>query len=267
MRAQDVLNEIQGHLQRSRERVVLYVEGMTDVNVFAALCGHEEPRGILIVALGGNRKVARYVELASAAGDSYRGVYGVLDGDGASLSETAPRFDAQYSGPLFQWKRYSIENYLFEPSYWPGQWGALPDFQQIAHRDYAPYTALNVLVDDLQARFDDIGLGAHVFPTEPLTSGRQFEQLLWQGQVLVNDLDVRAEYATRLNIIRERITQSPAEMHALINGKFFTEHFAVQRAGSKEKAWEDWLAAAQNQRRPNDVQNLINRIADRHNLS
>src|SRR5256885_620949 len=134
---------IKSDLQRtgSGSGRVIYLEGVTDIDIFFGLLGIPVPtdsihQQTLVKGLTGNETVRRHVEVALSRG--YTGkVFGIVDGDGDDWASLVARFDQPHNGPLFTWKAYSIESLLPQVG-WPTPWGAAPNWA--ADLDcYSPY--------------------------------------------------------------------------------------------------------------------------------
>jgi hypothetical protein len=157
-------------LQTAPAGKVIYLEGKTDMPVFFALLGVPEPRdglyqGVYVRGLKdksgmGGSSVRQRVELAQQNG--YRGIFGIVDGDGEALTQVSARFDAPFTGPLFTWKCYAIENLLVKTG-WPIAWGGAPDWKQ-ALLDHAPYVALNRMFRELQGKLKTLRLSRFNHP-------------------------------------------------------------------------------------------------------
>src|SRR5205814_634541 len=96
----------------------------------------------------GGAAVRQRVELAAAKG--YQGIFGLIDGDGRDLAESARTFDPPHPGPLFMWKAYCIENLLAKTG-WPAAWGSAPDWPSVL-LEFSAYVALNRLHVALRGR-------------------------------------------------------------------------------------------------------------------
>ena len=128
MNERDILRKVQADLQLT-PRGVIYLEGKTDVPAFFGLLGIPLPtdpihqnvgiRGLKDASGSGSATVIQYVRVARSRNLP---VYGILDGDGRSLSALAAEFDVPHRGPLFSWKGYCIENLLVKTG-WPTSWG------------------------------------------------------------------------------------------------------------------------------------------------
>lgn len=256
MNDQHIIDELEANQQRAPK--VLYLEGKTDLEVFWALLGISAPpldvhQGVLVREPGsaqrqgsGNNAVRLRVEVAAKHAKYQRRVFGICDGDGVELAELSKSFDAPYSGPLFSWKTYCIENLLAQAA-WPSAWGAAPDWST-ALEPYAAYVALNQLQRSIQADLTDLGLARLTNPTgaQPLQTADQIAQTLQTGRDRLLGLDVSAEFQTRLEHFQGLLQTDLAAAHALLNGKWLLNHFALskQLGRNPEGCRTQWAEAA-----------------------
>lgn len=251
-----LLAEMEGSLRLAD--FLLYLEGKTDVEVFWALLGAPAPpsgvhhkvlvRGLADEKKRGSGSTAVRSRVEAAAKHSHlRGrVFGICDGDGAKLSELSTRFDAPYPGPLFSWKTYCIENLLAQAA-WPSAWGAAPDWST-ALEPYAAYVALNQLQRSIQTNLSDLRLAKLTNPkeAEALLTADQIAQTLQTGRDRLLGLDVSTEFQTNLTTFQGLLQTNLCAAHALLNGKWLLNHFALskQLGRNPEGCRTQWAEAA-----------------------
>jgi len=268
----ELLRELNADLQTAPAGKVIYLEGKTDLPIFFALLGVPAPRdgvyhGVYVRALKdnsgmGGSSVMMRVELALARG--YRGVRGVIDGDGEALAALARRFDAPFAGPLFTWKGYAIENLLVKTG-WPTAWGAAPSFLQVL-LDHAPYVALNRIYRQLQGRLETLHLSRYNRPTlsAPLMSVDDVTLALERDRDLVRGYDVAAQFRTEVATFVALVGGSEDEGHALVDGKWLVNVFAPRRLGmTPAAAREAWIAHGRAAGGLSEVRGLWERVAGR----
>jgi hypothetical protein len=242
-----------GDLQKAPANKVIYLEGKTDTPVFFALLGVTEPRdsvhqGVYVRALKdksgmGGSSVRLRVELAKKS--RYRGIFGVIDGDGEPLNQLSSSFDAPFTGPLFIWKGYAIENLLVKTG-WPAAWENAPDWKQVL-LDHAPYVALNNTYRDLQDKLKTLRLSKYNRPAlaEPLLTVDEVTRALTVDRDLIHGYDVAARFADEVERFRAIVHASVDEGHALVDGKWLTDKFAPNRCKLKpETCRQEWMAHA-----------------------
>lgn len=248
-----LLQELNADRQHAPAGKVIYLEGKTDLPIFFALLGVPLPRdgvhqGVYVCGLkdvsgqGGSSVKAR-VEPAAARG--YRGVAGIIDGDGEGLASLAARFDAPHAGPLFTWKAYAIENLLVRTG-WPAAWGAAPSFRQVL-LDHAPYVALNRIFRELQGRLETLNLARYNRPTlnAPLMRVEDVTRALERDRDLVRGYDVAARFLAEVQVFTAQAGASEDEGHAMVDGKWLVNVFAPRQTGiAPQAAREAWIAHA-----------------------
>ncbi|HBF34098.1 TPA: hypothetical protein DDW35_06005 [Candidatus Sumerlaeota bacterium] len=253
MDEKQILRELEADLQSAPAKKVVYLEGKTDPEVFYALAGKKYAAGDLLdgVLVKGLRdkksgtgctSVINRVEVAQKC--SYPGIYGILDGDGLPYSNLVKRFDSPFSGPLFYWKTYCIENLLVK-SCWPETWETAPDWAA-EFRNYAPYTALNRIHATLQQALTSLGLKKFVQPAQQealLTKGAVLAKLE-QGKNLIAQHNVAEDFEKEVGAFEQSLGNLD-EAHALLNGKWIFSDFIPRKFPSKtpETARNEWIAA------------------------
>jgi hypothetical protein len=248
-----LLQELQADLQLAPAAKVIYLEGKTDVPIFFALLGVREPRdgihrGVLVRGLGdrsgsGGSSVVKRVELAAQVG--YSGIFGLTDGDGASLADLAARFDLPFSGPCFAWKGYCIENLLAKTG-WPPAWGESPDWAQVL-LEHAAYVGLNRVHRMLREKLQTLRLHRFARPSldVPMQTVSDVVAALRRDKHLVVDLDVEQLFLTEVGAFESAVASSIDEGHAFVDGKSLVNVFAPRRTGQPpEKARSTWTAHA-----------------------
>ncbi|HYO73127.1 MAG TPA: hypothetical protein VEU33_44395 [Archangium sp.] len=250
-----LLAEIDTHLQlAAASGKVIYLEDKTDAKAFLALLGVVEPpgqdllhQGGLVLGLSdstlgrGNKSVRRRVELTQAL-RGYSGVVGVVDGDGIPLSTLVAQFDPPFSGRLYSWKAYSIENLIAKVS-WPPAWGAAPKWPEVL-LEYAPYAAFNRLILEIQAHLRALGFGQFMTPTldGPLLLASDVITALETQQPNLARYEAANRFSTLLGEIESSIRSGTDEGHAVINGKWLFEDYAPRRTKLKrEDCRNTWI--------------------------
>jgi hypothetical protein len=250
MNEHDVRRGIQEDLQDAtggRGRI-LYLEGKTDVSILLALLGAGEEQltqrgvlhdGVLLRALGGSNTVARYLEVAQKY--DIRNIFGVLDGDGDSLSTLAAEFDAPHAGPRFRWKGYCIENVLVRAA-WPGMWGDAPDWLEVL-KSFAPYVAVNRLGADLLRRLNRLGLDRLINPTsaQPPHTVEWFHEKFRVGRYELASLEIEAMFAAELVPVMTTLNTGLNEAHAVVNGKWLVDAAARHTNLPTPRCRDEWL--------------------------
>lgn len=230
-----ILAEMNNDVRTSPLGRVVYLEGDTDVEPFAALLGKPVGRPVLIDNVlvkglstrqgSGGSQVRFRVSVAQKFG--LPGVSGILDGDGISSAAGLASFEG--TGPLFTWPAYCIENMLFRGG-WPPGWGPL---DQAALAAYAPYVALNRLGARVRAHLTSLRIDRFQNPPagEALLSVDQARTQLTAGRELLLGLDVTREYDEEVAAFVTATRDDIDEAHARLNGKWLLNHLAVSRAG------------------------------------
>lgn len=247
------LDKIQADLQRAS--TVIYLEGKTDPEVLFALLGVAHPTGniyqdVYVVGLGqGGSGGTAVQELSRVAGENSLGgqfakggIFGVIDGDGRDLVALQGAFDPPYSGPMFSWKAYCIEN-LLAKSGWSGTWGASPNWTDVLGQ-YAPYAALNRVHRALQTDLETLGLHRFRNPQlgQLLETVNSINTALGQDKALIANRDVQNEFNTEVTAVQTAIGTSLDEGHALINGKWFVRHYVPSVSNQNEQQCrQQWL--------------------------
>jgi hypothetical protein len=241
MNERELQSELERDLRLAAEtEKVLYLEGITDVGVFLGLLGRIPPstlagrgeiidgvqvRGLRATAGSGSSGVRQRVEVATRLG--YRGIHGMLDGDGRTLAELATAFDAPLAGQLHQWKTYCIENLLAQVT-WPDDWGVPPDWPDVLTR-FAPYAAINRVTRWLHEHLSSLRIAKFTQPSrsQTLWTADRFREQLRQDDSsarklrdLVTFFDDELTRCTRATTAKD---PELAEAHALINGKWLVE--------------------------------------------
>lgn len=259
MNPERLLKNIQADLKVSPVGRVLYLEGQTDTDVLQGLLGpgrrveptsegHPVVDGVLVKGFrrdkGGRRSVEQHLQAASSA--SFAGVYGVIDGDGREPSDLPPAIGAEPGAALASWPCYCVENLLAQvPGAWPRELGDEPDWAQVFSK-YAPYAAINRLVEALKAELVTLDLMKHSRPTsgQPLLSAEEVLGRFGAHADLVSQGALERRYREGLELIQEAIEQGPTQGHRVINGKWFITHLAQERSGlSQERIREAWTAS------------------------
>ena len=251
------LNRIQTDLQKAT--TVIYLEGKTDPEFFFSLLGLHKPSSHIhqdayVIGLtngsSGSAEVAALTRVASENGLSGTlgagGVFGIINGDGRDFAGLAPKFDAPFSGPVFSWKTYCIENMLAKAT-WPATWGAEPNWVNVLGQ-YTPYAALNRVHHRILKDLKTLGLHRFRNPQigQPLEAATAISALLSQDKSLIAGRDVESEFNAEVSAIQAAIAASLDEGHTQINGKWFLRHYALTVTGHNEQQCrQDWALAVQ----------------------
>jgi hypothetical protein len=251
----EVLAQINKDLFSTPAARVIYVEGKTDPGFFFGLLGLSQPTGGVYLHKGtlvkepassGKKAVERYVTVGQS---KFSGrVFGIVDGDGESLTKLESRFDPPHPGPLFAWKAYSIES-LFPQLSWPTGtiWGATPNWQ-LELSAYAPYVAVNRLRRNLDLRLETLEL--HKFK-KPITgillkTASDVEVTLDKNKSLLLGFDVAAEFRKEINAFSIELSRSPEAGLAIFDGKWLFDHFLVKHLGKNPDYWRrEWVRHAE----------------------
>lgn len=245
MNERALVEEIEQDVRIGNGRVV-YLEDRGDVAMFLALLGvavdrmipdegrvHEAIliRGLKVGRGSGSNAVRQRVEVAEKFG--YRGVHGIVDGDGATYEELAAHFDPPHAGQLHRWKAYCIENLLVQVG-WPSSWTAPPDWCAVL-RVYLPYSALNRAVRRIQSHLTTLGVMKFLHPQsgQPLRTLDELErQLDAAARSLPLSIDALAIFREEVALLESALSRPGLhEAHALFNGKWLVEIEAPTRTG------------------------------------
>lgn len=219
---------------------LLYLEGHTDVTMLQGLLGHEPEesvptaglpidgvwvRGLSARSGSGSRAVELRVEVAGKY--DYRGVHGIVDGDGREYATLAASFDPPFAEPLQTWKAYCLENLLAQ-SAWPAGWGTMPDWNAILG-SYVPYAALNRVVAIVQGRWRSLGVARFTDPIvhQPTRTTTNVRDQLERDETTLQGLgELVTVFDVEVRRCEEALATSLAHAHALINGKWLVEVYA-----------------------------------------
>ena len=245
--------QIRGDLRQSPFETVIYLEGVTDPEIFFALLGVPRPldyvhQGISVKGLAtregsGSTAVRSRIELAERL--LIPRVLGVLDGDGRSLARLAADFDTPHPGPLFCWKAYCIENLLAKTG-WPPPWGDEPDWSTELSK-YGPYVALNRVGLEARAILSSLKLMNFLKPIlgESLKSSTEIASALAAGKAGLLSFDVEQRFVDDLTAFEAAVRRDLDEAHALLNGKWIVRHQAPTLTGrDPDLCAYEWLAHA-----------------------
>jgi hypothetical protein len=273
MSDRQVEQAIKADLQQTRSGAgrLIYLEGVTDPDIFFGLLGIPAPRDglhqqTLVKGLhrgdwgSGNETVRRFVQVARARG--YTGkVFGIVDGDGADWASLVAQFDLPHAGPLFAWKAYSIESLLPQVG-WPASWGAAPDW--VADLDCYPlYVALNRLHVALHRALETLDIHTFSNPdtSRPLRTEGEVAAALTRDQHLLTGRNIAGDFTAEVGRVRAAFAASLAEGLATLNGKWLFSHFLPTRLGwTGDVLRRDWISHAIATGGMADVRNLWQRI-------
>ncbi|MFO8073466.1 MAG: hypothetical protein R6V85_16500 [Polyangia bacterium] len=251
----EILQGIQRDLKDSGSAGrVVYVEGKTDTEMLLALVGERKPlpmqksEGVyrvegaaLIRPLGGRERIEKWLSVAGEAG--WSNVFGIVDGDGKS--KPVDEIEIGDHG-LVVLPVYCTENYLALAG-WPESWGPAPDWTRVM-LDYLPYSALNVVNDEIAATIREIRLAvpSHVSPGDPLLGRNEIIEILERDLKSIADSKLIDRFEEIFANLEKEVEQALRLSHARINGKWFVEHLAVH-ATKKSSAvcrshWSEWIA-------------------------
>jgi hypothetical protein len=170
------------------------------------------------------------------------GIHGVIDGDGETYERLEAAFEApRVAGQTQQWKAYCIENLLVQVG-WPPEWGAEPDWRSVL-ADYIPHSALNRVRYQLVEYEKTVGISGYDNPVagKPLKTREEVLARLAQYAATPNMIDLVATYERELTLCEQALATSLSHAHALVNGKWFIQEYAVRRTGQgKEKCRRTW---------------------------
>jgi hypothetical protein len=242
-------NEVEQDLRLAATRKVVYLEGVEDVAVLIGLLGHTPPsdvpdegydvdgvwlRGLPATRRGrgsGSTAVQDRVRVADKFG--YRGVRGVVDGDGLAVDTLPAAVDAPISAPLQRWRTYCIENLLVQVG-WP--FGPEPAWRTV-FADYVPYAALGRVVRWLHADLYARGVAGFREPdrSKPLVTLDGVRERLRQDEADSRKLrDLVAFFDEEVARCEAALAEDDphlARAHALINGKWLVVDHAPRRSG------------------------------------
>ena len=262
MNERDRLQQVQNQLQLAPS--VLYLEGISDVELFFALLGVERPASgiheeVYVCGLESGGSGAKGVRacVAVARKNGLSGVNGVIDGDGRDLATLKAEFDHPFPGPLFSWKAYCIENMAAKAA-WPENWGDFPSLDE-----YAPYVAFNRVQRELHGILRETDFTTHTAPkaNQPLDGEATLRELLATRMAQVSAVDTSARYDEELAVCRSAITASEDEAHTLVNGKWLVEHHACEvTRKSKADCRSEWASEIRNAGGLAEVQDWWQRI-------
>lgn len=253
-----LLREINQDLQVAPSRVVVYLEGKTDLPIFFALLGVRPPTdgihsGVLVRGLrdsgaGGSASGGSAVRMRveAAVRNGYAGIFGITDGDGDALATLGASFSAPFLGPAFRWPAYCIENLLVKTG-WPFSTEP-PDWTRVLC-DHVPYVGLNRLHKDLLQSLRTLRLATHQRPVreEPLKTVADVADALAADKHLIEGYDVEARFRQEVATVEAAIRSSLDEGHALVNGKWLVDVFAPRALGPQvtpQRCRDGWIAHA-----------------------
>jgi hypothetical protein len=252
--------ELLRDVQRAvRSKRVIYLEGKTDRDAFAALIGvwpaptDDLYDGVLVRGLrdkqgSGSNTLELMRRVAEEIGISGQ-ISMVRDGDGEPFEQLSASFEGV--GPLFYWPTYCIENLLAQvEGGWPASWGAEPDWADVM-RGYAPYVALNKIHSTIQGHLKTLQIASFTNPTTamPLLDAQQVFEKLRADRDLIAGYDVASTFQGFVDHFIE-ITQRETldEAHAALNGKWLVNHYAANLSGQSpdncRALWCEAVAAA-----------------------
>jgi hypothetical protein len=241
--------EIEADLNGAPARIVIYLEGKTDVEPFFALLGRATPKdgvhlGVLVKGLrdrgSGGSAVRARADVASRV--PFPGVFGIVDGDGQPLATLSQTFDPPYSGPLFAWKAYCIENLLAKTG-WPPTWGAEPDWP-VALVAYGPYVGLNRIHVELQSILEGLAVAKRIKPIsgQPLKTAQDVLADLNRDRHLLLGYDVAQRFPDEVQVFQAALQSHLDEAHTMLNGKWIFSHRAPVRTGQNpDRCMSDWI--------------------------
>ncbi len=249
-----LLGDIEDDLRAAPARRVMYLEGRTDPKMFFALVGERLPavsprqggyvcqdilvRGLSSEKGSGSLPVRQRVDVASKHRGLLGKVFGIIDGDGRSLSEqlAAPSSPAK---PLFRWPTYCIENQLVMAG-WPPAWGTCPDWLTEVQA-LAPYVAVNRLLVRLQRALEPLNFPRHLRPNfdQPLHDVTHIEAVLRDGREHIAGYEING-YRQEVAFVQATLARDAEEMHALVNGKWLVQWAAKRQGLSEEMCRTVW---------------------------
>lgn len=229
---------------------VLYLEGPTDLVMLVGLLGGDPPNiipeeglpldGVWVRGLSGSKAVEQRIHVADKV--AFRGVRGIVDGDDRGYEALAASFDPPFTGPLYKWKAYCLENLLAQCG-WPTDWGPTPDWRNVLGA-YAPYAALNQVVTAAQERWLSLGVARFGRPIlhQPRRSADEIRNHLRLDGSKLRDLgEFVAIFDAELNRCSTALATSLEHAHALVNGKWLVEvHAAEATHSSPEHCRRAW---------------------------
>ncbi len=232
---------------------VICLEGKTDVDIFFSLLGVSVPadgqhQGVLVRGLKADKasgSTAVKSLLNVVVKTPYKGVFGIVDGDGQNYQDLEKSFDAPYTGPLFSWKAYCIENLLAKTGC-PKNWGISFDWE-VDLQKYGLYVALNRMHKELQSTLRAFGLARMPYPirNEPLKTIGEVLTALEEAKHLLENYDVAQRFQDEVALFESTLRGSLDEAHAFLNGKWIIEHLAPTLTNRQiEECRSDWITHA-----------------------
>lgn len=242
-------NEVEQDLRLAATGKVVYLEGVEDVAALIGLLGRTPPSdvpdegydvdGVWIRGLPASRRgrgsgstaVQERVRIAGKLG--YRGVRGVVDGDGLAVDDLPEAGDAPISGALQRWPTYCIENLLVQVG-WPPEFGPVPSWRAVL-AGYVPYAALGRVVRWLHAHLYARGVAGFREPnrSEPLATLDGVRERLRQDEGGARRIrDLVAFFDEEVARCDAALAEDDlARAHALINGKWVVVDHAPRSSG------------------------------------
>ena len=234
-----IADDVESDIRLSPRRFIIYLEGKDDLECFCPLLGHETPSKIaggnavlfddvLIKKCDGSHAVRLRVQEAARYKKAAR-VIGIVDGDGRSYEELKAEFDDTPGRDLFAWKAYSIENLLVKLGS-PEHWGEMQSIDK-TFQDYRPYVVLNHIRDVLNKRLESIDLNPGMAKPNPELDLITVDKVIatfepYKKQIA--EFDLPGEFQIRDDAFQEAVARGHDELHALVNGKWFVEHWALK---------------------------------------
>lgn len=268
-----ILNELQDDA-RKNVKVVIYLEGQSDVPMFFGLLGVPLPTGsprygylhedVLVRGLfsregSGAGAVRTRVEIASQHPQLKVRFVGVVDGDGRERAELRHTFEAPWSGPMYTWPAYCLENLLVQAG-WPVAWGSSPDWSQVA-LEYAPYVALARVWRDITSRLDRLDLRGFPRPdhSRPLRSVAELMDLFAREKGELIGYDVERRFLSEVQSFKELFRGDLADVHSALDGKWLVTRVATSRKESLQECRDTWALEIGRQGGMSLVQDLWSR--------
>lgn len=234
--------ELLRDLQRAvKIRRIIYLEGKTDIDVFAALISKDVAiddvyDGVVVCGLRANKggsggnTLEMILQLADELG-LRENISIIRDGDGQPYSQVSTSFHG--AGPLYVWPTYCIENLLAQvEGGWPDGWGEEPRWAEVM-REYRAYVGLNVVHMQLQQSLKTLELATFTNPavSRPLLDAAQVQQKLEADRALIAGYDVAAAFSRAVTAFDDAtLAASLEEAHAMLNGKWLVHDLARRRS-------------------------------------